>query len=88
MTDALDREVVIYDYAMPGERIHQASMEAGERWMLDDVTGKTIRSWDSRGHNFRTDLRCAAPATRLYRARHRSGQLRSAHPGRRGPATR
>src|SRR5262249_28038695 len=28
--------------------IHQASMEAGERWMLDDVAGKPIRAWDSR----------------------------------------
>ena len=24
-------------------------MEAGERWMLNDVTGKPIRAWDSRG---------------------------------------
>ena len=47
-----------YDYNMTGpdeneegagNLIHQASMEAGERWMLDDVTGKTIRAWDSRG---------------------------------------
>ena len=43
-----------YDYAVPGERIHQASMEAGERWVVGDVAGKAIRSWDSRGHNFRT----------------------------------
>ena len=32
-----------------GNRIHQASMEAGERWMLNDVAGKPIRAWDSRG---------------------------------------
>ena len=43
-----------YDYDMLGNRIHQASMEAGERWMLNDVTGKPIRAWDSRGHTFRT----------------------------------
>jgi RHS repeat-associated protein len=54
ITDAMDREVMAYDYDMPGGRIHQASMEAGERWMLNDVTGKTIGAWDSRGHNFRT----------------------------------
>ena len=29
-------------------------MEAGERWMLNDVAGKPIRAWDSRGHRFRT----------------------------------
>ena len=39
-----------YDYDMLGTPIHQASMEAGERWMLNDVTGKPIRAWDSRGY--------------------------------------
>ena len=43
-----------YDYDMLGNRIHQASMEAGERWMLNDLMGKPIRAWDSRGHNFTT----------------------------------
>jgi len=54
VTDALERKVMVYDYDMLGDRIHQASMEAGERWMLNDVKGKSIRAWDSRGHNFRT----------------------------------
>jgi RHS repeat-associated protein len=47
--DALGRIVMRYDYDMLGNRIHQASMEAGERWMLNDVIGKPIRAWDSRG---------------------------------------
>ncbi len=47
--DAKDRVVMRYDYDMLGNRIHQASMEAGERWMLNDVAGKPIRAWDSRG---------------------------------------
>ena len=47
--DTLGRIVMRYDYDMLGNRIHQASMEAGERWMLNDVTGKPIRAWDSRG---------------------------------------
>jgi len=55
VTDALDRKVMAYDYDVLGNRIHQASMEAGERWMLNDVLGKPIRAWDSRGHNFRTE---------------------------------
>ena len=42
------RIVMRYDYDMLGNRIHQASMEAGERWMLNDVAGKPIRAWDSR----------------------------------------
>src|SRR6185503_13904791 len=35
-------------------RVHQASMEAGERWLLNDVTGKPLYAWDSRGNRFRT----------------------------------
>jgi RHS repeat-associated protein len=52
--DALDRTVMRYDYDMLGNRIHQASMEAGERWTLNDVAGKTIYTWDSREHVHRT----------------------------------
>jgi len=53
--DAKNRAVMRYDYNMLGNRIHQASMEAGERWMLNDVSGKPIRGWDSRGHIGRTE---------------------------------
>lgn len=53
LTDELGREAMAYDYDMLSTRIHQASMEAGERWTLNDTDGKAIRTWDSRGHNFR-----------------------------------
>lgn len=53
--DAQGRIVMRYDYDMLGNRIHQLSMEAGPRWMLNDVTGKPIRSWDGRFHTFRTE---------------------------------
>jgi len=46
--DAQGRIVMRYDYDMLGNRIHQASMEAGERWSLNDVAGNPIRCWDSR----------------------------------------
>ena len=52
--DANNRVVMRYDYDLLGNRIHQASMEAGQRWMLNDVTGKPIRAWDSRDHSMRT----------------------------------
>ncbi|MHA7291289.1 SpvB/TcaC N-terminal domain-containing protein [Arthrobacter sp. MDT3-24] len=52
--DPLGRIVRRYAYDLLGSRIHQASQEAGARWMLNDVTGKPIRAWDSRGHNFTT----------------------------------
>ena len=53
--DALNRVVMRYDYDMLKTKIHQASMEAGERWMLNDVTGKPIRAWNSRKYVFRTE---------------------------------
>jgi hypothetical protein len=52
--DAKDRIVMRYDYDMLCARIHQASMEAGERWMLNDLAGQPIYAWDSRDHRFRT----------------------------------
>ena len=49
--DAKDRVVMRYAYDMLGTRIHQTSMEAGERWMLNDVAGNLVHAWDSRGHH-------------------------------------
>jgi hypothetical protein len=46
--DQLGRLVMRYAYDMLGNRIHQQSMEAGERWILNDVLGMPIRAWDSR----------------------------------------
>ncbi|GAB2682001.1 SpvB/TcaC N-terminal domain-containing protein [Nocardia goodfellowii] len=48
--DPLGRVVVRNAYNMVGARIHVHSMEAGARWLLDDVDGTPIRAWDSRGH--------------------------------------
>ena len=55
-----------YDYDLLGNRIHQASMEAGERWMLNDVAGKPIRAWDSRGHTIRTEYDPARRPLRVF----------------------
>src|SRR5579884_2140906 len=52
--DPQDRLVMRYEYDMLGNRIHQASMEAGERWTLNDAAGKPIYAWDSRNHRTRT----------------------------------
>ncbi|HWU87105.1 MAG TPA: toxin TcdB middle/N-terminal domain-containing protein, partial [Kofleriaceae bacterium] len=50
VVDVLDRTVVRYDYDMLGHRTHEASMEAGERWTLNDALGKPISAWTSLGH--------------------------------------
>jgi RHS repeat-associated protein len=52
--DARGRVVMRYDYDMLGTHTRQASMEAGERRSLNDVTGKPVFAWDSRGHVLRT----------------------------------
>ncbi|HEY0512627.1 MAG TPA: RHS repeat-associated core domain-containing protein [Thermoanaerobaculia bacterium] len=54
VVDAKQRSVMRYGYDLLGHRIRQASQEAGERRMLQDVTGKPIYLWDSRGHAVRT----------------------------------
>src|SRR5262249_4706668 len=52
--DALGRIVMRYDYNMLSSPIHSSSIEAGERWMLNDVAGKAVYGWDSRNHRLRT----------------------------------
>ena len=52
--DARDHVVMRYAYDMLGNRIHQSSVDAGDRWMLADAAGRPLRSWDSRGHAFGT----------------------------------
>ena len=52
--DAKDRVVMRYVYDMLGKAVYQASMEAGERWMLNDVAANPLYAWNSRNHQFRT----------------------------------
>ena len=42
-------------YDIAGNLLFQHSMDAGDRWMLNDAAGKPMLAWDSRGHTFRTD---------------------------------
>ncbi|WP_308873991.1 RHS repeat-associated core domain-containing protein [Thiothrix subterranea] len=50
--DARNRAVMTYDYDLLGNVIHQDSMDAGERWKLNDIGGNPLYAWDSRGHHF------------------------------------
>lgn len=52
--DALERVVSVIDTTMMGIKIHQATVEAGETWILQDVTGGNGYGWDSRHQAFRT----------------------------------
>jgi YD repeat-containing protein len=77
--DREQRIVMRYDYSMAGPAeeedeedtsvanlIHQASMEAGERWVLNDVAGNSLCVWDSRGHAFRNEYDVLRRATHQY----------------------
>ena len=47
VTDPITGFVPCYDIA--GNLLFQHSMDAGERWMLNDVAGQPLVGWDSRG---------------------------------------
>ena len=47
--DAIGRSVMRYEYDMLGNALHQASMESGTRWILNDVGNSSIYIWNSRG---------------------------------------
>ncbi|MFI9836279.1 SpvB/TcaC N-terminal domain-containing protein [Nonomuraea sp. NPDC051941] len=49
------RLVATYTYDLRSLPIRQQSMESGSRWQLCDALGKPSRSWDDRGHAFRTE---------------------------------
>jgi RHS repeat-associated protein len=66
VTDALGRTVMRYDYDVLGRPVHTASMDAGERWTLADAAGQPVRSWDSRGHAFRTEFDPLRRPTRRF----------------------
>jgi RHS repeat-associated protein len=66
ITDALDRKVMLYDYDMLGTKIHQKSVDAGERWMLNDALGKPIYRWDARGHVLQTQYDALRRPIRRY----------------------
>jgi RHS repeat-associated protein len=52
--DGKQRTAVRIDYDLLSQRVHHFSMEAGERWTLNDVAGKALYLWDGRNHQFRT----------------------------------
>ena len=66
VVDALGRSVMRYGYDLLGRRIAQSSMETGARLVINDVTGKPIYSWNSRGFHFRTEYDALRRLTRSF----------------------
>jgi hypothetical protein len=52
VTDARNNTVVQYQYDMLGTPVYQKSMDAGQRWMLLNILGNPLRTWDERNHEF------------------------------------
>jgi len=52
VTDARNNVVMQYKYDMLGNLVYQNSMDAGKRWLLHNILGKPLRSWDERDHEF------------------------------------
>jgi virulence plasmid B protein/glycosyltransferase TcdB-like subunit of Tc toxinin/glycosyltransferase TcdB-like subunit of Tc toxin len=53
VTDVLGRIVMKFDYAINGAMLHSSSMDAGETWNLNDISGAQLYSWTSRGYRVR-----------------------------------
>ncbi|OCK76021.1 SpvB-domain-containing protein, partial [Lepidopterella palustris CBS 459.81] len=49
VVDSKDRIVSVFDYDMLGNLIHSSSMDSGQKWLLNDVSGQQLFAWDSRG---------------------------------------
>ncbi|MEL6303833.1 MAG: SpvB/TcaC N-terminal domain-containing protein [Bacteroidota bacterium] len=50
--DAKGNTVMFYKYDMLGHRLYTNSMDAGQRWVLNNSMGNPVRTWDSRQHMF------------------------------------
>jgi len=53
-------------FDMLGHQLYSHSMDAGERWMLNNVAGNPIRGWNSRGHQTRNTYDALQRPTHLF----------------------
>lgn len=52
VTDARGNVVMAYKYDMLGNLVYQSGMDNGQRWLLTNVIGNPLRTWDERFHEF------------------------------------
>ena len=52
VTDARGNSLMKYKYDMLGNLVYQNSMDAGQRWLLINILGNPLRTWDERDHEF------------------------------------
>ncbi|WP_395110158.1 SpvB/TcaC N-terminal domain-containing protein [Actinomadura sp. SCN-SB] len=66
VVDALGRTITRDDHDMLATAVRRASMDAGERLILSDVTGKPVLTWNDRGMRFRTEYDALRRPTRVF----------------------
>jgi RHS repeat-associated protein len=44
--------VVQFKYDILGNKVYQKSMDTGQRWLLANILGNPLRTWDERDHEF------------------------------------
>jgi hypothetical protein len=52
MKDGLNRTVMTYSYDLSNNKIKQTSLDAGNRWTINDAAGNPLLNWDDRNHQF------------------------------------
>lgn len=52
VTDANGNVVMQYKYDMLGNLVYQNGMDNGQRWLLINILGSPLRTWDERDHEF------------------------------------
>ncbi|MBI3398310.1 MAG: insecticidal toxin complex protein [Deltaproteobacteria bacterium] len=50
--DARGNAVMQYKYDMLGNKVYQNSMDAGQGWLLINILGNSLHTWDERNHEF------------------------------------
>ncbi|HTE58255.1 MAG TPA: SpvB/TcaC N-terminal domain-containing protein [Verrucomicrobiae bacterium] len=55
VVDARHNKVITYSYDLLGRGVYQDSMDNGKRWLLTNVVGEALRTWDERDHEFQYD---------------------------------
>ncbi len=75
--DALGRTFIRYDYDIRNRLLRQASADAGERWVVNDIVDAPLLIFDSRGHRVRTEYDGLRRPTSVF-VRNREGYERLA----------
>lgn len=53
VSDPRGNNVMQFKYDMLGQSVFQHGMDSGQRWLLTDIQGNPLRTWDERDHEVR-----------------------------------